>query len=65
MPPALTTVLKIAALAAMAAGLASCRDHEQGRPLHYEQGTYGGKADTPLTEEQQRALRLRGRMQGM
>ncbi|WP_321341572.1 hypothetical protein [Breoghania sp.] len=53
-------ILKVLALVLFAAGLASCREEEQGRPLHYVHGEYGGKKDTPLTAEQKRALELRG-----
>lgn len=44
---------------AMAAGLAGCRDDEQGRPLMYEEGVYGGQHDDPLTEEARERLRQR------
>ncbi|WP_321504880.1 hypothetical protein [Breoghania sp.] len=54
-----STVLKVLALVVFAAGLASCREEEQGRPLHYVHGEYGGKKDTPLTAQQERALQLR------
>ncbi|PTW60843.1 hypothetical protein C8N35_10322 [Breoghania corrubedonensis] len=58
-----SNMLKVLALVALVVGLGSCREHEQGRPLVYEQGQYGGKKDTPLTAEQDRALELRGRKQ--
>lgn len=38
--------------------LAGCKD--TGRPLSYDKGVYGGKADTKLTPAQRNALRLRG-----
>ena len=38
--------------------LAGCKDTD--RPLSYEKGVYGGKADTKLTSEQVEALRQRG-----
>lgn len=56
-------MLKGLSLVVLVAGLGACREDEQDRPLHYEQGVYGGKKDTPLTAEQQRELELRGRKQ--
>ncbi len=41
--------------------LAGCQD--TGRPLSYEKGVYGGKADTKLTAGQLEALRHRGALQ--
>ena len=41
--------------------LAGCKDTV--RPLSYEKGVYGGKADTKLTPGQLNTLRLRGRHQ--
>ena len=38
--------------------LAGCKDTP--RPLSYNKGEYGGKADTKLTKEQVDALRQRG-----
>ena len=58
-----TNICMVAALVALAVGLGSCREEEQGRPLHYTQGVYEGKKDTPLSAEQERALELRGRKQ--
>ena len=58
-----TNMFKGLALVALVAGLGACREHEQDRPLRYEQGVYGGKKDTPLTAKQQRELELRGRKQ--
>ena len=37
---------------------AGCKD--TNRPLSYNKGEYGGKADTKLTKEQVDALRQRG-----
>jgi hypothetical protein len=45
--------------------LQACRDEEQGRILYFEKGTYLGKADQPLTEDQLRALRQRTSNQQM
>lgn len=63
MSPIAKNCIKALVLLAIAAGVASCREQEQDRPLLYEQGQYGGKKDTPLTPEQERALELRGRLQ--
>ena len=41
-----------------ALALAGCKDTD--RPLSYNKGVYGGKADTKLTSGQVDALRLRG-----
>lgn len=48
-----------------AAGLAlsSCREAEQKRPLFYEKGEYGGKADEKLDQQKRDELRLRGQYQ--
>ncbi len=40
-----------------------CREEEQNRPLPYEKGTYRGKMDPPLSEEQIEQLRQRARAQ--
>ncbi len=41
--------------------VAGCKD--TNRPLSYDKGEYGGKADTKLTKEQLEALRQRGTQQ--
>jgi hypothetical protein len=51
-----------AVLIAMAA-VSGCRKEEQNRPLAYEKGTYLGKPDQKLTEEQRQELRARARNQ--
>lgn len=45
----------------LVAGLAvgGCRKEEQGRPLNFEKGSYLGKADQNLTEDQVNDLRYR------
>ena len=48
--------LKIFALATIVTALSSCAEEEQDRLLSYEKGTYLGKADQALTEEQVRNL---------
>ncbi|MDA7946862.1 MAG: hypothetical protein MPJ78_05240 [Hyphomicrobiaceae bacterium] len=39
--------------------VAGCKDTP--RPLNYNKGEYGGKADTKLTKEQVETLRQRGK----
>ena len=55
--------LKIFALATIVTALSSCAEEEQGRLLSYEKGTYLGKADQALTEEQVRNLMGRADIQ--
>jgi hypothetical protein len=38
--------------------LSSCRDDEQDRVLNYKKGTYLGKKDTALTDQQIAKLRM-------
>lgn len=42
---------------------AGCREDEQGRPLHFEKGVYGGSEDETLTQQDRDALRERAREQ--
>lgn len=56
-------ILMAAAASVLAGGLSACREDEQNRPLSYAKGIYGGAADEPLGEEQQRALQRRGYFQ--
>ncbi len=58
-----TSVMAYAALIGAGLALAACDQNEQGRIRNYEPGTYLGEVDTPLTEEQQDALRQRARAQ--
>ncbi len=51
-------VISLSLALAGALALAGCQD--TGRPLNYDKGVYGGKADTELTPGQVNALRLRG-----
>lgn len=39
--------------------LQSCREAEQGRPLSYEKGVYGGAPDEEIDEETRKKLRDR------
>ena len=55
--------LKIFALATIVTALSSCAEEEQDRLLSYEKGTYLGKADQALTEEQVRNLMGRADIQ--
>lgn len=64
MPMQITTLLKIFGVIALLVGLAACRESEENRPIKLEKGNYQGPADQALTEEQQRELRARGRLQG-
>ena len=43
--------------------LAACRKEEQGRALKYDKGTYQGKADESLSEDDLTALRQRATLQ--
>jgi hypothetical protein len=43
--------------------LSACREEERGRPLNYEKGTYLGKVDSSLNNEQLRELNSRTRFQ--
>ncbi len=53
-----------AAVVALVILLGACDESEQGRILRYEKGTYLGKPDTPLTDEQVEKLRQRANLQG-
>ena len=55
--------LKIFALAAFVTALSSCAEEEQDRLLSYDKGTYLGKADQALTQEQVRNLMSRADIQ--
>ena len=55
--------LQIFALATIVTALSSCAEEEQDRLLSYEKGTYLGKADQALTEEQVRNLMGRADIQ--
>lgn len=55
--------LRFALVAALATGLAACRESEQGRPLELTPGVYSGKQDEKLSEDQRDALRERSRYQ--
>ena len=51
------------ALTAVATGLSACAEEEQNRVLSYKKGTYLGKADQQLTEDQLRTLIYRSNAQ--
>ena len=55
--------LRIFALATIVTAVSSCAEEEQDRLLSYEKGTYLGKADQALTEEQVRNLMGRADIQ--
>ena len=44
-------------------GVGACREEEQDRILIQQKGVYQGQADSPLSEEQLRELRLRTNQQ--
>lgn len=46
-------------LAVSGVAVSACKKEEQGRPLSFTKGTYGGAPDTALSEETRRALRAR------
>ena len=54
---------KIFTLVTFVTALSSCAEEEQNRLLSYEKGTYLGKADQALTEEQVRNLMGRADIQ--
>jgi len=49
-------ILILFSLAGLSSGLVACAEEEQNRLLSYEKGTYLGKADQQLSEEQLRQL---------
>ena len=49
-------ILILFSLAGLSCGLVACAEEEQNRLLSYEKGTYLGKADQQLSEEQLRQL---------
>lgn len=57
-------LIPLVAGAGLALALTACDESEQGRILHYEKGTYMGKPDSQLTEEQRDELRARTSLQG-
>lgn len=54
-------ILVVAALGVI--GLAGCRESEQDRVIHFEQGVYKGNPDTPLDDGQVDELRSRAERQ--
>ena len=49
-------ILILFSLVGLSSGLVACAEEEQNRLLSYEKGTYLGKADQQLSEEQLRQL---------
>ena len=49
----------LCAVVLLSAGLAGCAEEEQNRVLRYEKGTYLGKVDQNLSEDQLRKLVVR------
>lgn len=56
-------LIPVIAGAGLVLALAACDQSEQGRVLRYEKGTYLGKADSKLSDEQRDELRSRAMMQ--
>jgi len=56
-------LIPIVAGAGLVLALAACDESEQGRILRYEKGTYLGKTDSELSDEQRDELRSRAMMQ--
>ena len=56
-------ILVLFALTAVAAGLSACAEEEQNRVLSYQKGTYLGKTDQQLSEDQLRQLMFRSNNQ--
>ncbi len=52
-------LISLAAIILCGMALSACRSEEQGRPLRFEKGTYGGAMDTALSEEVRKNLRAR------
>ena len=44
-------LLILTMLAVCGVAVSACKKEEQGRPLRFEKGTYGGASDTALSEE--------------
>ncbi len=57
-------LISLAAIIFCGMALSACRQEEQGRPLRFEKGTYGGVMDTALSEEVRRNLRARADKMG-
>ena len=52
-------LISLAAIILCGLALSACKSEEQGRPLRFQKGTYGGAPDTALSEEVRRNLRAR------
>ena len=50
------------AVCMLMSGAAGCREAEQGRPLHLQQGKYEGPPDEKLSAGQVRDLQQRGNL---
>ncbi len=57
-------LISLAAIILCGMALSACKGEEQGRPLRFEKGTYGGAPDTALSEEVRRNLRARADKMG-
>ncbi|WP_142847422.1 hypothetical protein [Telmatospirillum sp. J64-1] len=57
------SIVLLAGVAAMAALLTGCNEHERSQVLHLEKGVYKGYQSPPLSAETYQALARRGEMQ--
>lgn len=55
--------IAVALLLSAVAAVSSCREAEQGRILHYQKGTYLGKADQDSSKGKEQELRARAQHQ--
>jgi hypothetical protein len=62
MPKAIQIMICLA-LVGVALVVQGCREDEQDRPLLYDKGSYQGRPDTPLSEQQLEGLRQRSTRQ--
>ncbi|MEM8877611.1 MAG: hypothetical protein AAGD23_07035 [Pseudomonadota bacterium] len=56
-------LLVLIAAGSVAAMVAGCRENEQGRPLAFDKGVYGGQADQQISDETRKQLQDRVRLQ--
>jgi hypothetical protein len=59
----LKKTIVLAFIILMGFNLSACRKEEQGRPLNYNKGEYGGVVDEKLTSAKLQKLRLRASSQ--
>lgn len=61
--PSFRTILSLAVVLASMLVLNACRESEQGRVLMYQKGTYMGKVDHPLSNNETAMLQSRTALQ--